>query len=112
MNSAIGGLERIQQQPIPPYYDLFIRLIVWVFGLLLYLRMDELNTPNWSVIGFICLVGFVTAERLGALLEDPFTNMMFGLPMDHICAGISADLIGREHPLSHSPQGPGEIIWT
>ena len=44
--SAIGGLERIQQQPMPPYYDLFIRLIVWVFGLLLYLRMDELSTPN------------------------------------------------------------------
>ena len=110
--SAIGGLERIQQQPMPPYYDLFIRLIVWVFGLLLYLRMDELSTPNWSVIGFVCLVGFVTAERLGALLEDPFTSPVFGLPMDHICAGISADLLGPEHPLSHSPQGPGEIIWT
>ena len=110
--SAIGGLERIQQQPMPPYYDLFIRLIVWVFGLLLYLRMDELSTPNWSVIGFVCLVGFVTAERLGALLEDPFTSPVFGLPMDHICAGISADLLVGDHPLSHSPQGPGEIIWT
>ncbi len=64
---------------------------------LIALRMDELSTPNWSVIGFFCLVGFVTAERLGALLEDPFTSTMFGLPMDHICAGISADLIGREH---------------
>ena len=110
--SRVLRLERIQQQPMPPYYDLFIRLIVWVFGLLLYLRMDELSTPNWSVIGFICLVGFVTAERLGALLEDPFTSTVFGLPMDHICAGISADLLGREHPLSDSPQGPGESIWT
>ena len=97
---------------MPPYYDLFIRLIVWVFGLLLYLRMDELSTPNWSVIGFICLVGFVTAERLGALLEDPFTSRVFGLPMDHICAGTSADLLRREHPPSDSPQGPGESIWT
>ena len=109
------NLQQINDGPsrvLLPYYDLFIRLIVCVFGLLLYLRMDEISTPQWSVIGFVCLVGFLMAERLGALLEDPFTSPVFGLPMDHICAGITSDLLGRDHPLSRSPQGSGAIIWT
>ena len=28
-SNAIGGLERIRNQPLPAAYDLFIRCIVW-----------------------------------------------------------------------------------
>ena len=109
---AMGGLEQIQQQPMPPSYSLFIRLIVWFFGLLLFLRMDEISHPHWSVVGFISLIGFVMAERLGALLEDPFSSARFGLPMDHICAEISGDLLGQGHPSAVPAQGPKAQLWT
>ena len=109
---AMGALEQIQQQPMPPSYSLFIRGIVWFFGLLLFLRMDEISHPHWSVVGFISLIGFVLAERLGALLEDPFTSATFGLPLDHICAEISADMLGQGHPSALPAQGPRAQVWT
>ena len=30
MTDAVGGLERIRNTPIPPPYDLFVRVINWV----------------------------------------------------------------------------------
>lgn len=40
--NAVGGLERIRNQPLPASYDLFIRMSIWVFGFLLYVRLDAL----------------------------------------------------------------------
>ncbi|OUW30910.1 MAG: hypothetical protein CBD37_00030 [Cyanobacteria bacterium TMED177] len=58
------------------------------------------------------LIGFVLAQRPGALLEDPFTSATFGLPLDHICAEISADLLGQGHPSALPAQGPRAQVWT
>ena len=37
---AIGGLERIRNTPIPPPYDMFVRIINWVFGTQLMIRTN------------------------------------------------------------------------
>jgi hypothetical protein len=58
------------------------------------------------------LIGFVLAQRPGALLEDPFTSATFGLPLDHMCAEISADLLGQGHRSALPAQGPRAQVWT
>jgi putative membrane protein len=110
--NALGGLERINNQPLPAYYDLFIRLIVWIFGWLLFLRLDALHSPEGTVVGFLCLVGFVVAERLGAYTEKPFVDGIFGLPLNRICATISTNLLGPSHPLANPPEDHRSLVWT
>jgi len=36
-HDAIGGLQRIRNTPIPEYYDVFVRMITWLYGLQLLL---------------------------------------------------------------------------
>ena len=38
--AAVGGLERIRNQPIPPYYSMFVRLLAWVFAIMVCTRLD------------------------------------------------------------------------
>lgn len=111
-SNAIGGLERIRNQPLPAAYDLFIRCIVWAFGYLLFLRLDAMHEPTGALIGFISFIGFIIAERLGAFTESPFVDGIFGLPMNRICATISSNLLNADHPLATPPQNQSALIWT
>ena len=38
--NTAGGLERIRHQPIPRYYDLFIRALAWFFAVMVCTRLD------------------------------------------------------------------------
>lgn len=111
-SNAIGGLERIRNQPLPAAYDLFIRCIVWAFGYLLFLRLDAMHEPTGAFIGFISFIGFIIAERLGAFTENPFVDGIFGLPMNRICATIRSNLLNADHPLATPPQNQSALIWT
>ena len=108
----LGGLERIRNQPLPASYDLFIKAIVWIFGYLLFIRLDSMHDPGGALIGFLCLFGFVLAERLDAYTENPFVDGIFGLPMNRICATISSNLLDANHPLATPPQNQSALIWT
>jgi len=110
--NSLGGLERIRNQPLPASYDLFIKAIVWIFGYLLFIRLDSMHDPGGALIGFLCLFGFVLAERLGAYTENPFVDGIFGLPMNRICATISSNLLTANHPLATPPQNQSALIWT
>ena len=110
--NSLGGLERIRNQPLPASYDLFIKAIVWIFGCLLFIRLDSMHDPGGALIGFLCLFGFVLAERLGAYTENPFVDGIFGLPMNRICATISSNLLTANHPLATPPQNQSALIWT
>lgn len=110
--NSLGGLERIRNQPLPASYDLFIKAIVWIFGYLLFIRLDSMHDPGGAIIGFLCLFGFVLAERLGAYTENPFVDGIFGLPMNRICATISSNLLTANHPLATPPQNQSALIWT
>lgn len=115
-NNAIGGLERIRNQPLPAAYDLFIRCIIWAFSYLLFIRLDSMHDPGGALIGFLCLFGFVLAERLGAFTENPFEDGLYGLPINRICATISGNLLLIDHPLATPPQNQAQsqasLIWT
>ena len=111
ITDAIGGLERIRNTPIPPSYDLFVRVINWVFGTQLLLSLKSQGSP---VTGIFLFLGFLIAERIGAYVEGPFDQdgSSFSLPLNTICAGISEDLMpgqlsyGRFHP-SRNP-----VFWN
>ena len=112
ITDALGGLERIRHQSLPATYDLFIRVNVWVFGYLLFIRLDSVHEPLGTLVGFLCLLGFITADRIGAYAEKPFVSLRFGLPMNHICATISRSLLGPDHPLATPPEGDRSVVWT
>jgi putative membrane protein len=100
--TAAGGLERIRNQPIPPYYAGFVRALAWLFAILVCTRVDaggHHSIPG-IVVGVLVMALFVVAERIGHITEAPLSNSPFALPMAAFCAGITADLLGRDHPLS------------
>lgn len=92
--AAAGGLERIAQQPIPPFYDLFIRGLAWFFAILVCTRLDGEGHDNVTgIVLSICIMALIIiAERLGPLLEEPMSADMFGLPLDRFCTELTADL--------------------
>jgi putative membrane protein len=89
---AIGALERIRNTPIPPSYDVFVRLITWLFGLGLLLNFHHAR-ETW--IGSALFLGFLIAERIGAYVEGPFDRdgQSFSLPLNSICCVITQDLM-------------------
>lgn len=103
-----GGLERIRHQPIPRYYDLFIRGLAWFFAILVCTRLDAggHDNPAGIAVSILIMVLFVVAERLGRFLEEPLSDTVFGLPMDRFCAGLTSDLLGPANPLAHNAAAP------
>lgn len=103
----IGGLQRIRNTPIPASYDVFVRLITWVFGTQLMLEFYRDGQP---LVGAVLFLGFLVAERIGSYVEGPFDRdgSSFSLPLNAICATITNDLIERPLPFgsfapSHDP---------
>jgi putative membrane protein len=99
--AAAGGLERIRNQPIPRYYDVFIRGLAWFFAVLVCTRLDNggHDKPFGIAVSILIMALFIVAERLGRLLEEPMSGNVFGLPMEQFCAGLTEDVLGETHPL-------------
>ncbi len=111
--TAQSGLERIRNEPIPPHYDLFIRMLAWFFGLVAFNRLDA-STENHIgslVVGILLLTTFVFAERVGGLIEAPMSNTPFDIPMYRICGTITGNLLGAGHPLAQPHEGEKSIVW-
>lgn len=91
---AIGGLQRIRNTPIPASYDVFVRLITWLYGIHLVL---EFQMSSNRLIGTLLFLGFLTAERIGAYVEGPFDRdgSSFSLPLNAICSTSTNDLMRR-----------------
>jgi putative membrane protein len=91
---SIGGLQRIRNTPIPASYDVFVRLITWLYGLQLLLQL-KLEAPLG--VGAVLFLGFLMAERIGSYVEGPFDRdgSCFSLPLNTLCSTITADLMER-----------------
>ena len=99
--NAQGGLERILRTPLAIQFSLFPGLITRAFCVVLPLSMaQELGwlTPFGStLLGFL----FVSLDRIGADLENPFAPSPHALPMQAITRTIEIDLLatlGEETP--------------
>lgn len=109
-HNAIGALERIRNTPIPPSYDVFVRLITWLFGLALLLNFHQ-ALQTW--IGSALFLGFLMAERIGAYVEGPFDRdgHSFSLPLNSICCVITEDLMGRSLEFSSFRPSRDPTSW-
>ena len=109
--NALGGLQRIRNTPLPPTYDVFIRLICWLYGYALFLSFTH---QGLVFTGLVLFLGFVTAERIGAYVEGPFDQdgSSFCVPMDVVCRTISADLLDPHHPLAELPISNDPSLWS
>jgi len=104
-HDAIGGLQRIRNTPIPASYDVFVRMITWLYGLQLLLEFQR--SSHW-LIWVVLFMGFLTAERLGSYVEGPFDRdgSSFSLPLNAICSTITSDLM--ERPLDFGSFRPSQ----
>lgn len=109
-HNAIGALERIRNTPIPPSYDVFVRLITWLFGLALLLHFHH-ESETW--IGSALFLGFLVAERIGAYVEGPFDRdgNSFSLPLNNYCCVITKDLMPRGLEFSSFRPSPDPTSW-
>jgi len=110
---AAGGLERIRNQPIPLPYAVFVRALAWFFGIMVCTRLDNSghDTVLGIIVGVLIMTLFIVAERLGHFIEEPMSNTSFDLPMNRFCAGITADLLGPDHPLARPADGAHAVVW-
>ncbi|MFM9032928.1 MAG: bestrophin family ion channel [Mycobacterium sp.] len=92
--NTAAGLERIVQQPVPRFYDVFTRGLAWFFAVIVCTRMDSGGHGNviGIVLGVLIMTLVILAERLGCLLEEPMSDDVFGLPLDRFCAQLATDL--------------------
>jgi putative membrane protein len=87
-----GASERIKNTPMPRLYDIFIRLFVDIYCVLLPLGMVAslgLWTPAGSaLVGFI----FLALDKIGRDLETPFENLPHDISLTAITRTIEINL--------------------
>jgi putative membrane protein len=87
-----GGCERIRKTPIPLAYRFFTATFVRVFCVLLpFALVDQLGLATVAASLAVTFV-FIVLDRIGAIVEDPFSNGINGLPLSAICRTIEIDL--------------------
>ena len=98
-NDAVGALQKIRNTPIPPVYDVCVRLITWLFGFEVFM---DCHGNGQSFLGILLFLAFLAAERMAAYIEGPFDTdpNCFALPLNQICLQISDDLLQSDHPFA------------
>ena len=96
--------------PIPPPYDLFVRVINWVFGTQLLLSFESQGS---ALTGILLFFGLLIAERIGAYVEGPFDQdgSSFSMPLNTICVGISDDLMPRQLDYGRYRPSRNSVFW-
>ena len=87
-----GGCERIKNTVFPQLYNHFTMAFAWVFVTLLIVSLaDEFDFQTLvvrSIVGYV----FITLEKLGRSLKDPFEGKNQDTPMSALCRTIEIDL--------------------
>jgi len=90
-----GGCERIKRAAFPDRFRFHTRAFVWLVASLIPFSMiqteqlfDAIAIFTETMLAFV----FVTIERIGSELRDPFENHANDTPMSAICRLIEIDL--------------------
>lgn len=110
-HNAIGALERIRNTPIPPAYDIFIRLITWIYGTTLLITFQD---QDYGFLGIMLFLGFLIAERIGAYIEGPFDRdgSSFSLPLNSFCCVITEDLVEQRLQFASYRPSTDPVRWN
>lgn len=87
-----GGCERIANTPLPPQYDTFPRVIVYIFCQLLPLGF--VDALGWKTVWVAPLVAmlFLVLEAIGRDIESPFGNTINDTPMTALSTMIEIEI--------------------
>ena len=106
LTNVQGGCERIKNTPMPKQYDYFPRVLVGFFCILLPFGLVQglgMLTPLAST----CLsLIFITLDRIGREIEQPFENTVQDTPMTALSRTIEINLrqlLGERAPRELSP---------
>ncbi|MGI4950269.1 MAG: bestrophin family protein [Janthinobacterium lividum] len=111
--NAQGGLERIKRTPMPRQYNQFPQVFVLLYCVLLPIGLltdlGSFTVLGAATIGFM----FLSLDRIGRDLEDPFEGKLHDVPMRAITRTIEIDLlqtIGVETTLEPIKPVDG-VLW-
>ncbi|WMJ81894.1 bestrophin family ion channel [Clostridium sp. MB40-C1] len=92
--SMLGGCERILRNPIPIAYVVHLKTLLILFCSTLTFAIA--SSMGWLSILVIIFVSFafLGIEEIGVEIEDPFGYDDNDLPLDDICEGIEATVLG------------------
>jgi putative membrane protein len=110
---AQGGAERIKNTPMPRQYDYLPQLFAQMFCFLLPLVM--VSSMGWftplgsTLVGFI----FLSLDKIGRDLEDPFDNNIYDIPLTSITRTIEINLrqMLGESELPQPIVPVNDILW-
>jgi len=110
---AQGGAERIKFTPMPSQYDYLPQLCAQMFCFLLPLTM--VSSMGWftplgsTLVGFI----FLSLDKIGRDLEDPFDNTIHDIPLTSITRTIEINLrqMLGETNLPEPVEPVKDILW-
>ena len=90
-----GGCERILKTVIPVNLTYFSTRVVFLYGILLSIGL--VKALIWWTIPTVLVVGFIfrIIDLAGKLIENPFSNFYYGLPLYAISRTIEANLCDR-----------------
>jgi putative membrane protein len=90
-----GGCERIKRTAFPDRFRFHTHKFVWLVATLIPFSLIQTDQPFDAIAiiteTFLAFV-FVTIERLGSELRDPFENRVNDTPMSAICRTLEIDL--------------------
>ncbi len=87
-----GGCERIKKTPIPLAYRFFAQRFVRAFCSLLPFALVEQLGPVTIVASVAVAFVFLVLDRIGDIIQDPFTTNFNGLALAAMCRTIEVDL--------------------
>lgn len=87
-----GGCERIKKTPIPLAYRFFANRFVRAFcALVPFALVEQLGLVTILASVAVAFV-FLVLDRIGDLIQDPFTTGFNALPLAALCRTIEVDL--------------------
>jgi putative membrane protein len=92
LSNQQGGCERIRNTPLPVAYRFFTRSFVRGYCLLLPFGLLESFGAATLVAVLIMAFVFLVVETVGGLLQDPFGNGPYGLPLSTMSRTVEIDL--------------------
>lgn len=110
---AQGGAERIKNTPMPRQYDylpqLFAQMFCFLLPLVMVSNMGWFTPLGSTLVGFI----FLSLDKIGRDLEDPFDNTIHDIPLTSITRTIEINLrqMLGETSLPEAVTPINEILW-
>ena len=99
--SAQAGCERIATTPLPFVYSLLVRRTTYLYCLLLPFALIETTSLFMPLFAAVVAYIFFGLQAVTNELEQPFTPVANGLPLDAMCRTIEisvAEALDREAP--------------